>query len=43
MDRAGKMLNLGRLAKNMDRASKDCIREGKKNNSPVISEVPDHK
>ena len=35
------MLNLGKLAYTMDRLSKDCIRERKKNNCPVFSEVPD--
>ena len=38
---AGKVLNLGKLANTMDRASKDCIREGKKNIFPVFSEVPE--
>ena len=36
-----KMLNLGKLANTMDRSSTDCIREGKNNNFPVFSEVPD--
>ena len=33
----GKMLNLSKLDKTMDRSSEDCIREGKKNNFPVFS------
>ena len=37
------MLNLGKFAKTMDRSSNNCIREGKKNNFPVFSEVYDPK
>ena len=37
----GKMRYLGNLAKTIDRSSNDFIREGKKKNFPVFSEVPD--
>ena len=37
----GKILNLDKLAKTMDRSPKDCIWERKKNNFPVFSEVLD--
>ena len=37
----GGMISLGKLAKTLDRASRDCIREGKRNNFPVFAAVAD--
>ena len=37
----GGMISLGKLAKMLDRASRDCIREGKRNNFPVFAAVAD--